>query len=121
MLSRRALPQLRSALNNVARLASSSSTPATKPKESVVTRNSEPATLQQSPNYATTWSTNQAARPGSGAGPRFEQTNMDLQPNPLSAMEMVAREPIRLVKGRTASCDGGACIPYHEHLFLLAL
>lgn len=108
MLSRRALPQLRNALNNVARLASSSATPAIKPKDSgVITRDDQPATLQQSPNYATTWSTNQAPRPGPGAGPRFEQTNMDLQPNPLSAMEMVAREPIRLVRGRTAACDGG--------------
>jgi NADH dehydrogenase (ubiquinone) Fe-S protein 6 len=115
MLSRRALPQLRSALNSVARLASSSATPATKPTESgVVTRSDKPATLQQSPNYATTWSTNQAPRPGPGTGPRFEQTNMNLQPNPLSAMEMVAREPIRLVKGRTAVCDGGAYISYHK-------
>lgn len=32
---------------------------------------------------------------------------MDLQPAPLSAMEMVANEPIRLVKGRKAVCDGG--------------
>lgn len=122
MLSRRALPQLRSALNNAARLASSSTTPATKPKESgVVTREDQPATLQQSPNYATTWSTNQAPRPGPGAGPRFEQTNMNLQPNPLSAMEMVAREPIRLVKGRTAVCDGGARSCYHLFVDLLTI
>jgi NADH dehydrogenase (ubiquinone) Fe-S protein 6 len=40
-------------------------------------------------------------------GPRFEQTNMDLQPQPLSAMAMIAEEPIRLVETRIASCDGG--------------
>jgi NADH dehydrogenase (ubiquinone) Fe-S protein 6 len=40
-------------------------------------------------------------------GPRFEQTAMDLQPNPLSAMGMVAQDPIRLVDGRRAVCDGG--------------
>ena len=38
---------------------------------------------------------------------RFEQTNLDLQPNAQSAMGMVAEDPIRLVDGRRASCDGG--------------
>ena len=38
---------------------------------------------------------------------RFEQTNLDLQPNAPSAMGMVAEDPIRLVDGRRASCDGG--------------
>ena len=32
---------------------------------------------------------------------------MELQPNPLSAMELVANEPIRVVHGRKAVCDGG--------------
>lgn len=32
---------------------------------------------------------------------------MELQPNPLSAMELVANEPIRVVHGRKAACDGG--------------
>ena len=38
---------------------------------------------------------------------RFEQTNLDLQPNAPSAMGMVAEDPVRLVDGRRASCDGG--------------
>jgi hypothetical protein len=41
------------------------------------------------------------------ADDRFEQTNLDLQPNAPSAMGMVAEDPIRLVDGRRASCDGG--------------
>lgn len=40
-------------------------------------------------------------------GPRFEQTNMELQPTPLSAMQLISEEPIRLVEQRIASCDGG--------------
>lgn len=40
-------------------------------------------------------------------GPRFEQMNVELQPQPLSAMEMISREPIRLVNARKAECDGG--------------
>lgn len=105
MLSRRALPHLS---NTLKRLASSSpSAVAAKEPAKVVTKQDEPLTLQQAPNYATTWSTNQKPRPGPGAGPRFEQTAMDLQPNPLSAMDLVAKEPIRLVQGRRAVCDGG--------------
>ena len=41
-------------------------------------------------------------------GPRFEQTNMDFQPQPLSAMALIAEEPIRLMEKRIAECDGGA-------------
>jgi NADH dehydrogenase (ubiquinone) Fe-S protein 6 len=35
---------------------------------------------------------------------------MDLQPQPLSAMEMINAEPIRIVHGRKAVCDGGECL-----------
>jgi hypothetical protein len=66
-----------------------------------------PSVVPQSPNRAATWSTNQRPRPAGQSGPRFEQTNMELQPNALSAMELVANEPIRLVHGRKAVCDGG--------------
>ncbi len=40
---------------------------------------------------------------------------MTFQPNPLSAMGMVAQDPIRLVDGRKATCDGG------EEVYLAAL
>lgn len=66
-----------------------------------------PAVVPQSPNHAATWSTNQRARPAGQSGPRFEQTIMDLQPNSLSAMELIANEPIRLIHGRKTACDGG--------------
>ena len=65
------------------------------------------AVVPQSPNRAATWSTSQNPRPAGQSGPRFEQTAMDLQPNPLSAMELLANEPVRLVHGRKAVCDGG--------------
>jgi NADH dehydrogenase (ubiquinone) Fe-S protein 6 len=66
-----------------------------------------PAEFQQSPNYPSVWSTGQNPKPNAMSGPRFEQTHIGLQPNPLSAMEMVHRDPIRLVDGRRATCDGG--------------
>ncbi|KAF9270212.1 hypothetical protein L218DRAFT_992856 [Marasmius fiardii PR-910] len=56
----------------------------------------------QAPNHPSTWSTNQRPRPTATFSPRFEQTAMELQPNPLSAMEMIANEPVRIVHGRKA-------------------
>lgn len=110
MLSRRALPRLNHTLKAITRNASTStSAVATKADDKTVSKKEEfpPVTLQQAPNYATTWSTSQRPRPGPGASPRFEQTAMELQPAPLSAMALIAEEPIRLVKGRKATCDGG--------------
>jgi NADH dehydrogenase (ubiquinone) Fe-S protein 6 len=62
----------------------------------------------QAPNHPGLWSENQRPRPTPATGPRFEQTAMQLQPQPLSAMEMIAKESIRLSKTRIAACDGGA-------------
>ena len=113
MLGRRALPSLNHVLKNVSRPASTSSS---ETASSAVTKKADvqpPSTVQQSPNYPTTWSTSQRPRPGPGSSPRFEQTAMDLQPNPLSAMELIAKEPIRLVHGRKAVCDGGMFEPFY--------
>ncbi|KZT02699.1 ubiquinone oxidoreductase 20 kd subunit [Laetiporus sulphureus 93-53] len=110
MLARR-FPRLSRPL---ARLASSSpQTPAPAqeaPSKEVV----EP----QAPNYPTTWSTSQRPRPQAQSGPRFEQTIMELQPNPLSAMDMISKEPIRVVHGRKAVCDGGIGPLGHPKIFI---
>ena len=71
----------------------------------------EPA--PQAPNHAAPWSTSQRLRPLPKSEPRFEQTAMDLQPAPLSAMELINNEPIRLVDGRRAVCDGGAFLCWY--------
>ena len=85
---------------------SSSETPS--PSTSVAKSSAlTPVHAPQAPNYPAKWSTNQRARPVGGESPRFEQTAMDLQPQPLSAMEMINAEPIRIVHGRKAVCDGG--------------
>jgi hypothetical protein len=86
-----------------ARLSSSASPKAAVPAEAQPV----PAVVPQSPNYAATWSTNQRSRPAGQSGPRFEQTTMELQPNPLSAMGLILNEPIQLIQGRKAICDGG--------------
>ncbi|KAI9572971.1 hypothetical protein HD554DRAFT_2013975 [Boletus coccyginus] len=79
---------------------------------------SESSAAHQSPNYPTTWSTTQKPRPASRSEPRFEQTVMELQPNPLSAMELVANEPIRVVHGRKALCDGGGGPLGHPKIYI---
>ena len=76
------------------------------------------AVAPQSPNYPTAWSENQQLRPTQHSGPRFEQAVMELQPNPLSAMEMINQEPIRLVQGRKAVCDGGGGPLGHPKVYI---
>lgn len=95
MLSRRLVPQLNCTLQILARAVSS------------VPVKPHPSLPGQAPNYPTTWSTNQQPRAAATTGARFEQTALELQPNPLSAMELIANEPVRLVHGRKAVCDGG--------------
>ncbi|EGN99659.1 Ndufs6, NADH-ubiquinone oxidoreductase complex I 13kd subunit [Serpula lacrymans var. lacrymans S7.3] len=51
-------------------------------------------------------------------GPRFEQTAMELQPNPVNAMDLINQEPIRLVDGRKAVCDGGGGPLGHPKIYI---
>ncbi|KAF9432860.1 hypothetical protein BGZ76_010231 [Entomortierella beljakovae] len=63
--------------------------------------------LPQSANRPTTWSENQIEKRVAFQGPRFENTDIDAQPQPKAAIDLIAEEPIRLVESRTARCDGG--------------
>merc|ERR1712071_581471 len=78
----------------------------------------DPKELYQAPNHASTWSTSQNPKKHAYSGPRFEQINLSLQPQPISAMEMVAQDPVRLVPGRRASCDGGGGPLGHPKIFI---
>jgi NADH dehydrogenase (ubiquinone) Fe-S protein 6 len=105
MLGRRVVAQLASPLRRAL------STSRTAGNDSpVVAEKPDLSAPKQAPNHPTTWTTSQRLRPGLGSSPSFEQTNMDLQPNPLSAMELISQEPVRVVNGRKAVCDGGACL-----------
>ena len=104
MLTRRLGTQLNRTLRSFARSASTST-----PEVPVATTAPAPSSAAQSPNHDSTWSTNQLPRPTAGTAARFQQAAMELQPNPLSAMELVANEPVRTVHGRKAECDGGMC------------
>lgn len=67
-----------------------------------------PKELWQAPNHPGTWSRGQNPKPHAMSGPRFEQVNLGLQSAPFAAISAVAEDPIRLVDGRRAACDGGA-------------
>ncbi|KAH9065739.1 ubiquinone oxidoreductase 20 kd subunit [Lactarius vividus] len=114
MLSTRLAARLRLRLGR--RLYSSN--PATTPPAVSTEAKQRAATVAQSPNRTTTWSTSQHPRPAGQSGPRFEQTIMDLQPNPLSAMELLANEPVRLIHGRKAVCDGGSGPLGHPKIYI---
>jgi NADH dehydrogenase (ubiquinone) Fe-S protein 6 len=76
----------------------------------------DPQNLYQAPNHPSTWSTSQNPKKHAFSGPRFEQVNFSLQPQPVSAMVMVAQDPVRLVPGRKATCDGGKPGIEHVHI-----
>ncbi|KAF9954515.1 hypothetical protein BGZ72_004547 [Mortierella alpina] len=65
------------------------------------------ADLKQAANRDSTWSENQVEKKLAFRGPRFENTDIDAQPQPKAAIELIAEEPIRMVEGRRARCDGG--------------
>ncbi|TRM60290.1 zinc-finger domain-containing protein [Schizophyllum amplum] len=113
MLSRRALSRVPKSL--LVRLNSSAAPPAKTPAQEARLASSNPP---QAPNFVGTWTTSQAPRPAPGSSPRFEQAIMETQPAPPSAMQMIAEEPIRLVEGRKAVCDGGSGPLGHPKIFI---
>ncbi|KIM85194.1 hypothetical protein PILCRDRAFT_817192 [Piloderma croceum F 1598] len=116
MLSNRLVSRLSHPLRILSRSATTSSE---SPSSSIpVTKTTVATPAPQAPNYPTKWSTSQRSRPIGGESPRFEQTAMDLQPQPLSAMEMINAEPIRIVHGRKAVCDGGGGPLGHPKIFI---
>ncbi|KIY52712.1 hypothetical protein FISHEDRAFT_34616 [Fistulina hepatica ATCC 64428] len=122
MLGRRALSS--AVCRNIARssvraasTSASASTPASPPTTASVPKE-ELAEPPQAPNYATKWTADQRPRPGLGASARFEQVNMAFQPAPLSAMAMIAEEPIRMVHSRKAVCDGGSGPLGHPKIYI---
>ncbi|KAK7468894.1 hypothetical protein VKT23_003391 [Stygiomarasmius scandens] len=114
MLSRRLLSKAR-VLKTINRASSSAASSPTPP---AIIKTPAPTVGTQAPNYPTTWSANQRPRPTSADGPRFEQTTMEVQPNPLSAMALIAEEPVRMVHGRKAVCDGGGGPLGHPKIYI---
>ncbi|KAL4069625.1 zinc-finger domain-containing protein [Scleroderma yunnanense] len=117
MLSRRFVS--RAFQPSALRCISSTSAPSTSTTSlSASAKTTQVTPAPQASNYPTTWSTSQQPRPAARSGPRFEQTAMELQPNPLSAMDLIANEPVRIVHDRKAVCDGGGGSLGHPKIFI---
>ncbi|EIM20142.1 hypothetical protein WALSEDRAFT_48104, partial [Wallemia mellicola CBS 633.66] len=72
----------------------------------------------QAEDRATKWSPRQRSKEDAYVGARFEQKHLGLQPNPKAAIELIAQEPVRLVEGRVASCDGGGGPLGHPKIYI---
>ncbi|KAF9886474.1 hypothetical protein FE257_011381 [Aspergillus nanangensis] len=72
----------------------------------------------QAPNRARTWAVSQQPREKAMTGPRFEQTLMEFQPQPLAAIELIHKQPVRWTKERVVSCDGGGGPLGHPKVFI---
>ncbi|KAF2191773.1 NADH-ubiquinone oxidoreductase [Zopfia rhizophila CBS 207.26] len=73
---------------------------------------------RQSPNRKGIWSRSQQPREIAMTGPRFEQTIFEDQPRPYAAIELIHKQPVRWVKERTVSCDGGGGPLGHPRIFI---
>ena len=79
---------------------------------------SKPAEINQAPNRVGVWSRSQKPRSKAMTGPRFEQTDFDLQPQSKSAMEMIHKEPVRWTHERIVACEGGEGPAGHPKIFI---
>ncbi|PLB52130.1 hypothetical protein P170DRAFT_402027 [Aspergillus steynii IBT 23096] len=72
----------------------------------------------QAPNRARTWAASQQPREKAMTGPRFEQTIMEMQPQPMAAIELIHQQPVRWTKKKVVSCDGGGGPLGHPKIFI---
>ncbi|KAG9246958.1 hypothetical protein BJ878DRAFT_494949 [Calycina marina] len=72
----------------------------------------------QSPNRVGKWSRSQNPRANAMSGPRFEQTIMELQPQPYAAIDLIHKQPVRWSKSRIVECDGGGGPLGHPKIFI---
>lgn len=80
---------------------------------------------EQAPNRKTTWSESQESRSEVIArhAARFVQRDLDLQPRPYAAIDLIAKEPVRYLShedGNIAVCDGnkGDNLQGHPKIFI---
>ncbi|KAI1267362.1 hypothetical protein F5Y18DRAFT_336173 [Xylariaceae sp. FL1019] len=74
--------------------------------------------LKQAPNRTEIWSRSQKPRAAAMTGPRFEQTDFDLQPASKAAIELIHRQPVRWTHDRVVACDGGGGPAGHPRVFI---
>ncbi|QUC19641.1 uncharacterized protein UV8b_03882 [Ustilaginoidea virens] len=109
----------RRALTTTARRLEATTTATSRSETSPILREELPTKpVEQAPNRVTVWSRSQNPRSRAMTGPRFEQTDFDLQPQPLAAIEMIHKEPVRWTHDRVVACDGGGGPAGHPRIFI---
>ncbi|KAI1768855.1 zinc-finger domain-containing protein [Hypoxylon sp. FL1150] len=94
-------------------------TPETKSEEdSLGVVENEERGLQQAPNRKEIWSRSQRPRATAMSGPRFEQTDFSLQPQPKAAIELIHKKPVAWTHDRVVACDGGGGPAGHPRVFI---
>ncbi|KAK4114227.1 hypothetical protein N656DRAFT_788458 [Canariomyces notabilis] len=83
-----------------------------------VTEGPVPTTVSQAPNRAEVWSRSQKPRSTAMTGPRFEQTDLDAQPQPYAAIELIHQQPVRWTHARIVACDGGGGPTGHPKIYI---
>lgn len=73
--------------------------------------------VTQAPNRATVWSSRQKPKSEILKGPRFTQIDIQAQPNPLAAIELIKADPIRHFKERQVICKGDSSLG-HPNVFI---
>lgn len=83
----------------------------------------ENAAIEQAPNKKEIWSQSQESRADvvSKFPARFIQRDLDLQPRPYAAIDLIAKEPIKYLEhDNIAVCDGnrGSTLQGHPKVFI---
>lgn len=74
---------------------------------------------QQAPNRIAPWSPNQANRSEVMTGPRFIGKDIEAQPRPYAAIELIHKQPVRFVEGNNiAVCDGNGGMQGHPKVYI---
>ncbi|KAL7821579.1 hypothetical protein M440DRAFT_1428750 [Trichoderma longibrachiatum ATCC 18648] len=100
------------------RLEAQAPAPVTRTSETDVVLETDPNAITQAPNRATIWSRSQKPRALAMTGPRFEQTDFSLQPQPYAAIELVHQVPVKWTHDKIVSCDGGGGPAGHPRIFI---
>jgi NADH dehydrogenase (ubiquinone) Fe-S protein 6 len=66
--------------------------------------------VQQADSRPSTWSRDQQERRVAYNDVRFVGIELDLQPNPPAAIELLQSDPVVEIKTRIVSCDGGGSL-----------
>ncbi|KAK4252114.1 hypothetical protein C7999DRAFT_27356 [Corynascus novoguineensis] len=98
--------------------AATTSTTASTQTTVPTTKGPAPTPVPQAPNRAEIWSRSQRPRAEAMTGPRFEQTDFELQPQPYAAIELIHQQPVRWTHERIVACDGGGGPTGHPKIYI---